>query len=127
LIAKIKQREELIMERTINRGDVFFANLGFSGSSRQGGVRPIVIISNQMCNRYSSIVSVVCLTTSKTKAHIPTHVSLSALETGLKKDSICLCEQPMTIAKSDLREFVTTLSTEKMKMVDAGLRCQLCL
>ena len=113
--------------KTINRGDVFYANLGFDGTSRQGGIRPIVIVSNQQCNCHSSIVSALCLTTSKIKKRLPTHVSLLANETGLKKDSICLCEQPMSISKDNLLSFVTRLKEEHMRKVDDGLRCQLCL
>ena len=71
------------MEFTVNRGDVFYASLGFDGTSRQGGTRPIVIVSNQACNQYSPIVSVVCLTTSHHKVKLPTHVELLACETGL--------------------------------------------
>lgn len=115
------------MKTTINRGDIFYADLGFDGTSRQGGIRPIVIISNEQCNRYSPIVSIVCLSSSKTKHQLPTHVSLLACETGLKMDSICLCEQPMSIAKENLLSFVTCLSDEYMCRVDNGLRCQLCL
>jgi mRNA interferase MazF len=109
----------------VNRGDVFYANLGFDGTSRQGGIRPIVVVSNQQCNRYSSIVSVVCLSTSKTKRKLPTHINLLAKETGLSKDSICLCEQPMSISKNDLLGFITSLGDKHMRMVDDGLRCQL--
>ena len=112
---------------TINRGDVFYADLGYDGTSRQSGIRPIIIISNQRCNRYSSIVSVVCLSTSQSKASLPTHIKLEAHETGLAKDSICLCEQPMSISKSALRGFVVSLGEKHMRMVDEGLRCQLCL
>ena len=115
------------MKKIINRGDVFYANLDFDGTSRQSGIRPIVIISNQQCNHYSSIISAVCLSTSATKKQLPTHVSLLACETGLKKDSICLCEQPMSIAKSNLLQFITSLNEEHMRLVDDGLRCQLCL
>ena len=113
------------MKKVINRGDVFYANLGFDGTSRQGGIRPIVIVSNQQCNRHSSIVSIVCLSTAKTKRPLPTHINLFAKETGLSKDSICLCEQPMSIAKNNLIKFITTLSDKHMRMVDEGLRCQL--
>lgn len=116
------------MEHTIiNRGDVFYANLKSDGTSRQSGIRPIVIISNAQCNRYSPIVTIVSLSTSKTKHRLPTHISLLASETGLKMDSICLCEQPMSIAKTDLLNYVTSLSKEHMNRVDDGLRCQLCL
>ena len=76
---------------------------------------------------YSPIISILTCTTSKTKHPLPTHISLLASETGMKYDSICLCEQPMSIAKDDLLEFITSLSDEHMEKVNAGLRCQLCL
>lgn len=76
---------------------------------------------------YSPIISILTCTTSKTKHPLPTHISLPAAETGMKYDSICLCEQPMSIAKDDLLEFITSLSDEHMEKVNAGLRCQLCL
>jgi len=116
-----------MMEFTVNRGDVYYAGLDFDGTSRQGGTRPIVIVSNQACNRYSPIVSVVCLTTAQRKTKLPTHVELLACETGLARDSICLCEQPMSIPKRDLLNFVTSLGEEHMRRIDDGLRCQLCL
>lgn len=115
------------MKHTINRGDVFYANLKSDGTSRQSGIRPIIVISNPQCNRHSPIISIVTCSTSKTKHPLPTHISLLASETGMKYDSICLCEQPMSIAKTDLLEFVTSLSDEHMEKVNAGLRCQLCL
>ena len=114
-----------MVEQVINRGDVFWADIEYDGTSIQGGVRPIVIVSNQQCNRYSSIISAVCLTTSKTKTLLPTHVSISAKEAGLKQDSICLCEQPMPIAKSKLIRFITALSLKDMRRIEDGLRCQL--
>ena len=111
----------------VHRGDVFYADLGYDGTSRQGGIRPIVIVSNPYCNQYSSIISVVSLSTARTKAWIPTHVKIKADESGLEKDSICLCEQPMSIAKTALRRFVVHLDETHMDKIDAGLRCQLCL
>lgn len=114
-----------MVEQVINRGDVFWADIEYNGTSIQGGVRPVVIVSNQQCNRYSSIISAVCLTTSKTKSLLPTHVSISARKAGLKQDSICLCEQPMSIAKSKLIRFLATLTPEDMRRVEDGLRCQL--
>ena len=87
------------MKHTINRGDVFYANLKSDGTSRQSGIRPIIVISNSFCNRYSPVISILTCTTSRTKHPLPTHISLPAAETGMKYDSICLCEQPMSIAK----------------------------
>ena len=109
----------------INRGDVFYANLECHNTSVQSGVRPIVIVSNQKCNRYSPIVSIVCLTTSTNKSPLPTHVSLSVSETGLSRDSICLCEQPMSISKTALLNFITTLDDKHMRKIEIALRCQL--
>ena len=115
------------MKHTINRGDVFYANLKSDGTSRQSGIRPIIVISNSFCNRNSPVISILTCTTSRTKHPLPTHISLPAAETGMKYDSICLCEQPMSIAKTDLLEFITSLSDDHMEKVNAGLRCQLCL
>jgi mRNA interferase MazF len=123
----VEKKEEIMMEVIVNRGDVLYADLGFDGTCRQGGTRPIVIVSNQTCNRYSNIISVVCLTTAQHKANLPTHVELLASETGLARDSICLCEQPMSISKTRLFDFVTSLGEEQMKLIDNALRCQLCL
>ena len=120
-------RRNFIMKNTINRGDVFYANLKSDGTSRQSGIRPIIVISNPQCNRHSPIITILTCTTSRTKHPLPTHISLPASETGMKYDSICLCEQPMSIAKTDLLEFVTSLSDEHMEKVNDGLRCQLCL
>ena len=115
------------MKHTINRGDVFYANLKSDGTSRQSGIRPIIVISNPQCNRHSPIISIVTCSTSKTKHPLPTHISLLASETGMKYDSICLCEQPMSISKCSLTTFITHLTAEHMEKIDKGLRCQLCL
>ena len=113
---------------TVHRGDIFYVNLGKpDGTSTQAGIRPVVICSNKACNIHSPIVTVCTLSTSKTKHRIPTHVTLLASETGLSRDSICLCEQPLSISKSDLLEYVTTLSEEHMEKISDGLRIQLAL
>lgn len=114
--------------QVLHRGDVFYADLGKAdGTSKQAGIRPVVICSCKACNTHSQIVSVCTITTSRTKHRIPTHVSLLASETGLSRDSICLCEQPLSISKSDLLEYVTTLSEEHMERISDGLRIQLAL
>ena len=112
----------------INRGDIFYVDLGKpDGTSTQAGIRPVVICSNKACNIHSPIVTVCSISTSKTKHRIPTHIPLLASETGLSRDSICLCEQPLSISKSDLLEYVTTLSEEHMERISDGLRIQLAL
>ena len=112
---------------TVHRGDIFYVNLGKpDGTSKQAGIRPVVICSNNMCNTHSSIISVCCFSTAR-KHPLKTHISLLASETGLSRDSICLCEQPLSISKSDLLEYVTTLSDEHMERISDGLRIQLAL
>ena len=112
----------------VHRGDIFYVNLGKpDGTSTQAGIRPAVVCSNKACNMHSSIITICTITTSRTKHRIPTHVTLLASETGLSRDSICLCEQPLSISKSDLLEYVTTLSDEHMERISDGLRIQLAL
>ena len=114
--------------KLVHRGDIFYVDLGKSdGTSTQAGIRPVVICSNKACNIHSPIVTVCSISTSKTKHRIPTHIPLLASETGLSRDSICLCEQPLSISKSDLLEYVTTLSEEHMERISDGLRIQLAL
>lgn len=113
----------------IHRGAIFYVDLGQSdGTSVQAGVRPAVIISNEMANKFSSVVSICGISSRvKTKASIPTHIFLSAQKTGLKRDSICLCEQPISVSKDKLIDYVTSLSEEDMERVSKGLRIQLSL
>ena len=113
---------------TVHRGDVFYVQLPKQNcTSIQAGIRPVVVCSNKACNIHSPVVTVCTISTSKTKHRIPTHISLLASETGLSRDSICLCEQPLSISKSDLLEYVTTLSEEHMERISDGLRIQLAL
>ena len=113
---------------TVHRGDIFYVQLPKqNATSIQAGIRPAVVCSNKACNMHSSIITICTITTSRTKHRIPTHVTLLASETDLSRDSICLCEQPLSISKSDLLEYVTTLSEEHMERISDGLRIQLAL
>ena len=115
----------------IHRGAVFYVNLGdakdFPPSSIQRGVRPGIIISNEACNRNSSVITILSCSTSENKAKIPTHVTISAKESGMKRDSIVLCEQPISIDKKDLMGYITTLNDEQMSKINQALRIQMCL
>ena len=113
----------------IHRGAIFYVDLGQAdGTSVQAGVRPAVIVSNEKANKFSSVISVCGISSRlQTKAPIPTHIFLSAQKTGLKRDSICLCEQPISISKNMLLDYVSTLSEEDMDRVSEGLRIQLSL
>lgn len=116
-------------QRQIHRGDVFYVNLGSDdGTSRQHGLRPVVIVSNEACNKYSSIITVCAISSKVTsKAKIPTHVYLSKSRNNLVMDSICLCEQPLSIPRTDLRDYVTTISVVDMKRISSALKVQLAL
>ena len=115
-------------QRQIHRGDVFYVNLGSDdGTSRQHGLRPVVIVSNEACNKYSSIITILGISSKMTKAKIPTHVFLSKTRNGLPMDSICLCEQPISIPKKELREYVTTISSGDMERISSALKVQLSL
>lgn len=84
-------------------GELYYAELPVIGNSRvQQGVRPVLVVSNNTCNKYSPVISVVPLTSSRTKANIPTHVEINGF--GLHKPSVILAEQIMSIDKNKLHE-----------------------
>lgn len=94
--------------KNIKRGDIYYADLraGVVGSE-QGGIRPVLIVQNDIGNKYSPTTIVVTLTSKSTKNELPTHVNIhSDIENGLKSDSIALCEQFRTIDKSRLKDRV---------------------
>ena len=110
------------MNRTINikRGDVFYADLSPVIGSEQGGVRPVLVLQNDIGNRYSPTVIVSAITSQIEKAKLPIHVELGA-DVGLERDSVILLEQIRTIDKKRLREKVTHLEGEIMSRVDEAL------
>lgn len=99
----------------IKRGDVFLAKLTGQGSE-QTGVRPVVIIQNDVGNKYSPTTVVVSLT-SQTKKNIPTHVELNP-EDGVCKPSTALCEQPLTVDKTRLMKKLGQLSENKIEAIN---------
>lgn len=88
----------------IKRGDMFYADLSPVVGSEQGGVRPVLIIQNDMGNKYSPTVIAAAITSQKTKNKLPTHIEIDSASSGLKSDSIILTEQIRTIDKSRLKE-----------------------
>lgn len=107
----------------MRRGEIYFCHFnGASQGSEQTGDRPVLIIQNNTGNKYSPTTIVALITSSQSKANLPTHVNL---RNYLKKDSIVLCEQLRTISKTRLGEFVCTLSDFKMKEIDNALRISL--
>lgn len=109
----------------IKRGDLFYADLSPVVGSEQGGVRPVLIIQNDIGNKYSPTVIVAAITSQINKAKLPTHIEISANEYGLNKDSVVLLEQIRTIDKKRLREKIGNLDEGIMIAVDNGLQVSL--
>ena len=106
----------------VKRGDIYYANLSPVVGSEQGGLRPVLVIQNDVGNKYSPTVIVAAITSQISKAKLPTHVEISAKLFNLEKDSVILLEQLRTIDKRRLKEKVTHLNDEIMTTVDEALR-----
>ena len=106
---------------TIKRGDIFYADLSPVVGSEQGGVRPVLIVQNDVGNRYSPTVIAAAITSQHDKTELPTHIKVNAVSSGLAKDSIVLLEQVRTIDKRRLKEKMGTLDTRSMGEVDMAL------
>ncbi|MCC5895333.1 MAG: type II toxin-antitoxin system PemK/MazF family toxin [Alkalibacterium sp.] len=104
----------------VKRGDIFYADLSPVVGSEQGGMRPVLIVQNNVGNKYSPTVIVAAITTKIEKGKMPTHVEVSAKQ-GLEKNSVILLEQIRTIDKQRLRDQVTQLNAETMNLVDDAL------
>ena len=105
----------------IKRGELYYADLSPVIGSEQGGIRPVLIIQNDIGNKYSPTVIVSAITSQINKAKIPTHIELPAKEFGLQKDSVVLLEQLRTIDKKRLREKIGSMDESKMSKVDNAL------
>lgn len=109
----------------VKRGDVFFADLSPVVGSEQGGTRPVLIIQNDIGNRFSPTVIVAAITAQIQKAKLPTHVEIDAKKYGLERNSVILLEQLRTIDKSRLTDRITQLDEEVMEKVDIALEISL--
>ncbi|WP_010246038.1 type II toxin-antitoxin system PemK/MazF family toxin [Acetivibrio cellulolyticus] len=105
----------------IKRGDIFYADLSPVIGSEQGGIRPVLIVQNDIGNKYSPTVIASAITSQINKAKLPTHIELSAKDYGLPKDSVILLEQIRTIDKKRLREKIGHLDDELMERVNDAL------
>ena len=111
---------------SIKRGDVFYAVLPTGKNSIQGGLRPVVVVSNNSCNTYSPVITVVPLTTSRNKHKLPTHIKVLNKDVPNIRDSIALCEQVMPIAKDSLSpDRVGKIPKVLMEKVERGVMTQL--
>lgn len=111
----------------ILRGDIFLSDLSPIRGSEQGGKRPVLIIQNNIGNRYSPTVVVALITAKQSKAKIPTHIDVKATEQGVVKDSIIMLEQIRTIDKSRLIQKMGCIDAAVLKEVDNAIRISLSL
>ena len=111
----------------VKRGDLFYADLSPVVGSEQGGIRPVIIIQNDIGNKYSPTVICAALTSQINKAKLPTHLEVSAERYGLTKDSVILLEQIRTIDKRRLREKISHADNELIERIDEALMISLAL
>ena len=111
----------------VKRGDIYYADLRPVVGSEQGGVRPVLIIQNDMGNRYSPTVICAAITSKMNKAKLPTHIALDSENYGIVKDSVILLEQVRTIDKSRLKEKVCHLDEAVLKKINRALEVRLAL
>ena len=109
----------------VRRGDIFYADLNPVVGSEQGGIRPVLVVQNDVGNKYSPTVIVAAITSQIDKAKLPTHVELKSADYGLEKDSVILLEQLRTIDKRRLKERITFLDQEIMEKIDEALKISL--
>lgn len=105
----------------IKRGEIYYADLNPVVGSEQGGVRPIVVLQNDVGNKYSPTVIAAATTSRLTKAKLPTHIELNRDSTPMPKDSVVLLEQIRTIDKSRIKERIGELPAEVMRQIDDAL------
>lgn len=105
----------------VRRGDIYYADLSPVVGSEQGGVRPVLIIQNDVGNRYSPTVIAAAITSKTDKNKLPTHIPIEAKDCGLQKDSVVLLEQVRTLDKRRLREKMGSVNVQSMKAVNQAL------
>lgn len=105
----------------INRGEIYYADLSPVVGSEQGGIRPVLVVQNNVGNKYSPTVIVAAITSQLTKAKLPTHIELKKEVYNLPKDSVVLLEQIRTLDKRRLKEKLAELDNFTMQKVDLGL------
>ena len=109
----------------MKRGDVYYADLRPVVGSEQGGIRPVLIVQNDMGNRHSPTVIIAAITSKMNKAKLPTHIELNSGLHEMDKDSVVLLEQLRTIDKKRLRDKVCHLEGEVMRRINRALRISL--
>lgn len=110
-----------MMDDTIRRGDIFYADLSPVVGSEQGGTRPVLIVQNDTGNKHSPTVIAAAITSQTGKARLPTHINIVGSNVGLSKDSVILLEQIRTIDKRRLREHMGRLDDKYMSLVNDAI------
>lgn len=109
----------------VKRGDIFYADLSPVVGSEQGGIRPVLIVQNDVGNKYSPTVIVAAITSRINKAKMPTHIEIKGDDYGLSKDSVILLEQIRTIDKKRLKERIGHIDDTVIGMVDEAVSISL--
>ncbi len=105
----------------IKRGDIYYADLSPVVGSEQGGIRPVLIVQNDVGNRYSPTVIAAAITSRQSKTKLPTHIPIEAQGCGLSKDSVVLLEQVRTLDKRRLKEKMGSVDYNSMKEINRAL------
>jgi mRNA interferase MazF len=116
-VKKVKE----FFNMTVKRGDIFYADLSPVVGSEQGGIRPVVIVQNDVGNRHSPTVIAAAITSKTDKTRLPTHIDVTADSFGLSKNSVILLEQVRTIDKARLREKMGHLTPDTMAKVNDAI------
>ena len=109
----------------VKRGDIYYADLSPVVGSEQGGVRPVLIVQNNVGNKFSPTVIAAAITSQINKAKMPTHIEIDADDYGLSKDSVILLEQVRTIDKRRLKERIGHLNDHLMNIVNEAIEISL--
>ena len=109
------------MDVTVKRGEIYYADLSPVVGSEQGGVRPVLIVQNDVGNKYSPTVIAAAITSQKEKSKLPSHIELEPKHCGLSRDSVVLLEQIRTIDKRRLKEKMGSLDSSAMSQVNKAL------
>ncbi len=110
---------------TVKRGEIYYADLSPVVGSEQGGIRPVLIVQNDIGNKHSPTVIAAAITSKKEKSALPTHISVQASSCGLAKDSVVLLEQVRTLDKRRLKERMGELDDSSMAQVNTALSTSL--
>ncbi len=106
---------------SIKRGDIYYADLSPVVGSEQGGIRPVLIVQNNVGNKYSPTVIAAAITSQQSKSKLPTHIPLQADTSGLAKDSMVLLEQVRTIDKKRLKEKMGSIDESSMSAINNAI------